>query len=123
MKRKGSGYNAIQYGLSIWQGKAPHLGRSYKESKAEYPIRASDHDKYFTLFFNTDVWTSDGWLVTSTSLSGGIVRCSVRKGTQVATLVAPDHTLFFHDDPSLPNEDCPWLASDPRFKALKEKSS
>lgn len=123
MKKKESSYNGIQYGLSVWAGSVPHLGRSYKESEANLPIRASEHDKQFDLFVGTDVWDANGWLITSTSLSGGIVRCNVRKGTQVATLIAPDHTLFFHADPSKPHEDCPWLLNDPRFKAMKEKTS
>lgn len=123
MKKKASNYDKIQYGLSIWQCSVAHLGRSYKESEANLPIRASDHDKQFDLFANTDVWDASGWLITSTSHSGGVVRCNVRKGTQVATLVVPDYTLFFHADPSLPSEDCPWLLNDPRFKAMKEKTS
>lgn len=122
MKKKASGYDGIQHGLSVWQGSVPHLGRSYKESEANLPVRAGDHDREFDQFKATDVWTEHGWLVTSTSASGGIVRCNVRKGTQVATFITPTDTLFFHADPSLPHEDVPWLVNDPRFKANKEKT-
>lgn len=109
MKKKAAKYDRIQYGLSIWQGSAPHLGRSYRESEANLPIRASEHDKQFDRFVMTDVWNDAGWLIVTSSLSSGIVRCEVRKGTQVATLVCPDDTLFFHNDPSLPHETCGWL--------------
>lgn len=109
MKKKASSYNGIQYGLSVWSGSAPHIGRTYRQSEANLPIRANEHDKLFEKFEGVDVWTDAGWLITSTSMSGGIVRCNVRKGTQVATLVVPDETLFFHSDPSLPHEDCHWL--------------
>jgi len=109
MKKKATSYNGIQYGLSIWTGSAPHIGRSYKNSEANLPIRASEHDKFYDKFATTDVWNDAGWLITSTSHSAGIVRCNVRKGTQVATLVVPEETLFFHADSSLPYEDCAWL--------------
>lgn len=122
MKRKASGYDGIQYGLSIWNGSVPHLGRSYKESEANLPIRAGEHDRLFDQFAKTDVWDGAGWLITSTSASGGVVRCNVRKGTQVATLIAPTETLFFHADPSLPHEDCEWLKNDPRFQRMKERT-
>lgn len=119
MKKKASGYEGIQYGLCIWEGSVPHLGRTYKESEANLPIRAGDHDRQFDLFAQTDVWTENGWLVTSTSLSGAIVRCNVRKGKQVGTLLCPTETFFFHANPSLPFEECEWLKSDPRFAAIK----
>lgn len=109
MKKKDSSYNGIQYGLSVWNGSAPHLGRSYRESGANRPIRASEHDKLYPLFANVDVWNDAGWLITSTSHSGGVVRCNVRRGTQVASLVVPEETLFFHARPDLPHEDCGWL--------------
>lgn len=109
MKKKADKYAKIQYGLSVWAGSAPHIGRSYRESTANLPIRASEHDKNFELFTSTDVWTDAGWLITTSSHSGGICRCEVRRGTQVATLICPEETLFFHADHSLPHEDCGWL--------------
>lgn len=122
MKKKESGYNGIQYGLSVWAGSIPHLGRTYKESEANLPIRASDHDRDFDQFADTDVWDTAGWLITSTSHSGGIVRCNVRKGTQVGTLIVPSDTLFFHADPTKPYEQCDWLKNDPRFKRNKDNT-
>jgi hypothetical protein len=109
MKKKDSSYSGILYGLTVWQGSAQHIGRTYKQSEANLPIRAADHDKLFDRFAATDVWSDAGWLVTSTSHGAGIVRCNVRKGTQVGTLIVPEETLFFHADPSLPHEDVPWL--------------
>lgn len=105
MKKKADNYTKVQYGLSIWNGSAPHLGRSYRASQANLPIRASEHDKNFDMFAHTDVWNYEGWLITSTSHVGGIVRCNVRKGTQVAALVVPEDTLFFHNNPYLPFEE------------------
>lgn len=109
MKKKADKYDKIQYGLSVWVGSAPHLGRAYRDSTANLPIRASEHDKHFAEFAKTDVWNDAGWLITTSSHAGGIVRCEVRKGTQVASLVCPEDTLFFHRNPELPHEDCGWL--------------
>lgn len=109
MKKKADKYAKIQYGLSIWVGSAPHLGRAYRDSTANLPVRASEHDKHFEVFLDTDVWNDAGWLITSSSFAGSVVRCEVRKGTQVATLVCPEDTLFFHRNPALPHEDCGWL--------------
>ncbi|MNR87465.1 hypothetical protein D3C72_183360 [compost metagenome] len=104
MKKKADNYAKVQHGLAIWQGSAPHIGRTFKPSSASFPVRASEHDKHFDLFTRVDVWNYDGWLITSSSHVGGIVRCNVRRGTQVAHLVVPEDTLFFHNDPTLPYE-------------------
>lgn len=109
MKKKTTSYDGILYGLSIWKGSTPHLGRTYVDSEANRPIRAADHDKHYPLFADVDVWNDAGWLITSTSHGGGVVRCNCRKGTQVASLVVPEDTLFFHARPDLPHEECGWL--------------
>jgi hypothetical protein len=105
VKKKADNYERLQLGLHLWSGSAPHLGRAFKESQAYLPIRASEHDKNFELFQRTDVWNYDGWLITSTSLAGAIVRCNVRKGTQVGILVLEADALFFHGNPDLPHEE------------------
>lgn len=104
MKKKSDHYERLQLGFHLWEGSAPHLGRSRKESQADLPIRASEHDKNFDLFKLTDVWTHDGWLVTTSSLTGCIVRCNVRKGTQVGMYVVEDTELFYHSNGALPHE-------------------
>lgn len=105
MKKKADNYERLQLGLHLWQGMAPHLGRSFKESKASFPIRVSEHDKHFDLFKTTDVWNYDGWLITSSSVAHGVARCNVRKGTQVGLLVVEADAMFYHDNPSLPFEE------------------
>ncbi|MOA06921.1 hypothetical protein D3C78_1265890 [compost metagenome] len=99
-------FAGIQWGLSVWSGSAKHLGRSYAYSEANLPIKAAQFSKRIGEFFDADVdvWTIDGWLVTSCTLGRGVVRCSVRKGTQVATLVTPDESLFFHAAKALHRE-------------------
>ncbi|MDX9668732.1 hypothetical protein [Pseudomonas sp. P8_250] len=111
MKKKADNYERLQLGLHLWSGSAPHVGRTFKESQACYPIRAADHDKNFELFKSTDVWNYDGWLITSTTLAGAIVRCNVRKGTQVGILVLEADALFYHANPDLPHEE--YSATDP----------
>lgn len=104
MNKKADHYERLQLGFHLWEGSAPHLGRSRKESQADLPIRANEHDKNFALFKHTDVWTHDGWLVTTSQLVGGICRCNVRKGTQVGIYVVEDTEIFYHNDRSLPHE-------------------
>lgn len=105
MKKKADNFERLQLGLHLWSGVAPHLGRSFKEAKANLPIRAGEHDKHFDLFKHTDVWNYDGWLITSSNVAHGIARCNVRKGTQVGSLVVEADGLFYHGDPSLPFEE------------------
>ena len=104
MNKTHDHFNRPQWGLSVWQGSAPHIGRSYRKADANLPVRANVLNAEFDAFKGTDVWNYDGWLVTSCVLIGGLVRCDVRRGTQVATLVVPDDSLFFHNNPSLPYE-------------------
>lgn len=104
MNKKPDNYERLQLGFHLWEGSATHLGRTRKESQADLPIRANEHDKNFELFKNTDVWTHDGWLITSSSLVSGICRCNVRKGTQIGVYVVEDTELFYHSNAALPHE-------------------
>lgn len=96
MRIRSNHFTSLLYGLSIWQGEAPHVGKTFGNSGAIYPIRAGDLDRRYKEFEGVDVWTMDGWLVTAFSLSHGITRCHVRKGKQVATLIGPDEQVFLH---------------------------
>lgn len=109
MKQTRDHFAGIQYGYAVWAGSAPHIGRTYKQSEAVYPIRAHDFAKAFDTFDMVDVWTMDGWLVTSVAIVGNLARMQVRKGKQVAHFVAPYDTLLMHNRPDLPHEECPWL--------------
>lgn len=104
MKKKADHYERLQLGFHLWEGSAAHLGRSRQDAQADLRIRAADHDKHFELFMGVDVWTHDGWLVTTSQYASGICRCNVRKGTQVGVYVVDGEELFYHGDPSLPHE-------------------
>lgn len=104
MKKKSDHYERLQMGFHLWEGSAPHLGRSRNDAQADLRIRASEHDKNFDLFKTTDVWTHDGWLITTSQLVGGVCRCNVRKGTQVGVYVVEDNEIFYHGNKELPHE-------------------
>lgn len=97
-------FTGMQWGLSIWQGSAPHVGVTYGQSSANLPIKASHLAKRFAEFQAVNVWTMDGWLITACVLFTGYVKCTVRKGKQVATLTTPDESLFFHNAAQLHKE-------------------
>lgn len=92
----------ILWGYSVWQGEAPHLGVSFFQENPTNKIKAAYVAKHWATFKDTHLWTLDGWLITSCQLYTGYVKCSVRKGKQVATLVTPDESVFLHNNPHLP---------------------
>lgn len=97
-------FNKILWGYSVWQGEAPHLPISFFKENPTIRAKATDVAKHWNIFANAHVWTLDGWLITSCNLYTGYVKCTVRKGKQVATLVTPDESVFLHNDPHLPKE-------------------
>lgn len=69
------------------------LGYSMPESGLR-GVAASDHFTYFEAFTGTDVWTRDGWVVTSASPNG--ITHQVRKDKQVGNQdIAGDEILYF----------------------------
>lgn len=107
MKQTKSVFSGLQWGLSVWQGDAPHIGRTMAQQKPTYIVRANTFNREFDRFqeAGADVWTLDGWLVCSITIISNTARCQVRKGKQVATLTTPaDDGIFIHNRPDLPNE-------------------
>lgn len=91
----------ILWGLSVWQGEVKHLGVSFFQDNPQHKVKAAYVAKHWNTFKDTLVWTLDGWLITSCHLYTGYVKCQVRKGKQVATLVTPDESVFLHNNPHL----------------------
>jgi hypothetical protein len=61
-------------------------------------VTAEDHNRAFYAYDTTDVWTSDGWLVTAVQDDG--VTHHLRKGREVVVAkLAPETMLHFKPTP------------------------
>lgn len=56
-------------------------------------VTAEDHNDKFYAFHTTEVWTSDGWLVTAVQ-DGGITH--MRKGNQMIVAKVDGHTMLHY---------------------------
>lgn len=65
-------------------------------SALTYEITVKDHADKFFLFTHLDVWSADGWLVTSVHEAQGLYVMQVRKGHRVGTLVAEGDSPLWH---------------------------
>lgn len=114
MKQKAAHYNGVQYGLSVWEGFAPDIGRKMDDMPRPFSVSAREHDDAFAEFETVDVWTHDGWLVTSSSVSGHVVRLSVRKGDKVGSYLVHLDARLYHGSPDKPHSDPSWVYVTPK---------
>lgn len=82
-------------------------GFTEADHKASYPIygmpsalpfkvSVKDHADKFYLFDYVDVWTSNGWLITSVHEAQGLYVMNVRKDNRIGVLVSEGDTPLWH---------------------------
>ncbi len=65
-------------------------------SALTYEVSVKDHADKFFLFTHLDVWTADGWLVTSVYEAQGLYVMQVRKGHRIGVLVSEGDSPLWH---------------------------
>ncbi|OEC32893.1 hypothetical protein SAMN05216600_12844 [Pseudomonas cuatrocienegasensis] len=79
--------------MQILTQKTADLGRKMPPAGL-IEITAEDHaTRFFSSFLYCDVWTADGWLVTS--ISGDGLSCQLRQGREIALLTMEPTTPLF----------------------------
>jgi hypothetical protein len=79
--------------MQILAQKTADLGRQMPAAGL-IEITAADHAaRFFSAFLYCDVWTADGWLVTS--VTGDGLSCQLRKGREIGLLTMEATTPLF----------------------------
>jgi hypothetical protein len=79
--------------MQILAQKTADLGRQMPAAGL-IEITAEDHaHRFFSSFMYCDVWTADGWLVTS--ITGDGLSCQLRQGCEIALLTMELATPLF----------------------------